>query len=182
MKKLIISLMLIAVLVASCTVVYGYTNISNYTQCYFYSSGYSSATGTLKVLNVYTSGTPSAGTSVTIYSYSGSNTQKWEIIDNVDISSSLSGTYRVVTMALTTLALNYNQSTTKCTVYYFDPLLNSPNDYAIGFNTASGGYTIWLCNRPSRYLGNSGSSNGSQCYWYTVGNNGVGSEDIWIML
>ena len=131
MKKLMTSLMLIVLLATSCFVVYGYTSISNYTQCFLGSLGYSG--GNIKVLNVYTSGTPAAGNSVTIYTYSGSNTQKWEIIDNVDISSSLSGTYRVETMANTTLALNFNQSTTKCTVYYFDPLLNSADDYAIGF-------------------------------------------------
>ena len=161
MKKLISMLMLITLLVASCSVVYGYTSIPNYTQCFFYSLGYSSATGTLKVLNVYTSGTPAAGDTVTLYSYSGSNTQKWEIINNVDVSQSLSGTYRVLTMGNTTLALNYTNGNTPCTVYYFDPLVNNPNNYAVNFDTYSSGYTIWLNYYSSRYLGNSGSSNGA---------------------
>ena len=187
MKKFIITLMLIALLAASCFVVNGYTNISNGTECFLCSLGYSG--GTIKVLNVYTSGTPISGNLVTIYTYSGSNTQKWKIVLNDDLpgvppSEVPTDSYRILTMgdSTETLALNYNQSSNGgCTVYPYDT--NDTNDFPVGFNTASGGgYTIWLVNRPSRYLGNSGSTNGSQCYWYIIGNNGISSEDIWLML
>ena len=182
MKKLIVSLILIAILVASCSVVCGYTTIANNTVCNLCSLGYSA--GTIKVLNVYTSGTPVSGDLVTIYTYSGSDTQTWKIVQNTNLSGELYSSYRIVTMGDSneTLALNYNQSSNGgCTVYPYTS--NNTNDYPVGFNTASGGgYTIWLIKRPTRYLGNSGSSNGSQCYWYIIGNSGIHSEDIWLML
>ena len=33
----------------------------------------------------------------------------------------------------------------------------------------------------NRYLGNTGSANGSQCFWKTEGNNGISADDVWIM-
>jgi len=182
MKKFIITLMLIALLAASCFVVNGYTSISNGTECFLCSLGYSG--GTIKVLNVYTSGTPVSGDLVTIYTYSGSNTQKWKIVQNTNLSGSSYYSYRIITKgdSTETLALNYNQSSNGgCTVYPYTS--NSIYDYPVGFNTETGGgYSIWLYNRANRYLGNSGSSNGSQCFWYIIGESGIHSEDIWLML
>ena len=179
MKKLITSLMLIALLIVSCTVVYGYADIQN-TECFFCSLGYSG--GTIKVLNVYTSGTPAAGNLVTIYTYSGSKSQKWGVIKNQNLPGISSDSYSVVSIGNTDVALNYHQADEGCTVYYYGSA-NYYQDYPIAFNTASGGgYTIWLYYRDDKYLGNTGSSNGDQCEWKTIDNNGISSENIWLML
>lgn len=180
MKKLVVMFLLVALFVASCSIAYGYTDITNHTQCFFCSLGYS--TGTIKVLNVYTSGTPASGNLVTIYLYSGSNSQKWEIIKNQNLPGISTDSYRVVSVGNSDVALNYHQSDEGCTVYYYGSA-NYYMDYPIAFNSASSGsYTIWLYYRSTKYLGNTGSSNGDQCKWKTSSNSGISSEDKWYML
>ena len=179
MKKLLISLMLLAILTASCSVVYGYSNITTPKICYLCSLGYS--VGSNKVLNVYTSGAPAPDDLVTIYDYSGSSSQKWVIRSNDDMSGIPSDTYRITSYGNASLALNYDSSTTKCIVDGYS--VYNYTKFPILFNyETGGGYSIWLYYFSNRYLGNSGSSNGAQCYWYVIGNSGIHSEDIWLML
>ncbi len=132
-------------------------------------------------MNVYTSGTPAADDLVTIYNYTGSSSQKWKIILNQNLPGISSESYRIMSVGNTNVGLNYNQSTTKCTVYYVGAA-NYYMDYPVAFESITGGHTIWLYYRNTRYLGNSGSSNGDQCYWYIIGESGIHSEDIWGMM
>jgi len=179
MKKTITSILLIVLLLTINSTVYGYVDIPSGISRFFYSKGYS-YNAPLKVLNVYTSGTPAADNLVTIYNWTDDPSQEWYIISNDDIANVSSDSYRVASVANDNVALNYRQDTNGCTVYYFGSL-NYYKDYPIGFESVTGGgYTIWLYYRDF-YLGNTGSTNGSQCLWKTEGNNGISADDVWIM-
>jgi len=111
------------------------------------------------VMNVYTSGTPLSGDSVTLYTPSGSQSQSW-------FNQKISGTsyYRMEGYYQGNIALNYNQATTKCTVYTHSG--NVALDYQLTYPNGSYANLIHLVGR-SRNLGTSGNSNGAQLYWYT---------------
>lgn len=121
---------------------------------------------TSKVLNVSTDGTPSSGNNVTIWSWSNNQTQWW-MNEFCGYDDSGTACYRVVLYqtGLTGLALNYNQATTKCTIYPYGS--NYYYDYRIVWLTGSYGHLIILNDRWLT-LGTSGSSLGSQCYWYNT--------------
>ena len=142
----------------------------------FTSYGYSP-----RVLNVYTDYTPYSGAKVTLYSWSGSTNQQWRIFPLYGyVNGAPIGTYRIVPQSNLDLVLNYNQATTKCTVY--DWATNNLSDYPVSFANASGDVVIILAFYGSRYLGNSGNYNGAQCYWYYYGPNSyIHDEDVWIM-
>ncbi len=112
-----------------------------------------------QVLNVYTSGTPASGDSVTLYLYSGSNSQKWT---NTSVSST---SYAIRCTHNAYISLNYNQATTKCTVYTVAG--NVTDDYYLSFADGTYGIVVKLTSS-GRYLGNSATTNGAQCYWYKM--------------
>lgn len=116
------------------------------------------------VLNVATDYTPTTSDGVTIWSWSNNSTQWWEN-EYAGINSHGGDCYRVVLSDdnLDHLGLNYNQSTTKCTIYPYAS--NDPYDYKIQWQTGAYGYIISLCER-GRFLGACDSYLGSQCYWY----------------
>jgi hypothetical protein len=122
-----------------------------------------------KVMNVYTSGSPASGSDVTLYSPSGSAAQSWY---NVFISGTK---YRMECYYQASLALNYNQATTKCTVYTHSG--NVANDYQLSYLNGNNDTIIYLSVR-GRCLGTSGSGNGAQLYWY-LGNPTI--EENWIV-
>lgn len=113
-----------------------------------------------KVLNVATDGVPVSGNNVTVWAWDDNQTQWW-------LNQYNGSNYRVALygFSLCYLGLNYHQTTTKCTVYPFDD--NIADDYTITFLTGNYEYIIMLTNR-GKVLGTSGSSSGSQCYWYSV--------------
>ena len=131
-----------------------------------------------QVLNVYTSGTPKSGDNVTLYTYSGSNSQKWTNT-LVDTASGVSK-YAIKCTGVPSISLNYNQATTKCTVYTIAN--NSTNDYYLIFANGSYGIVVKLWHY-GRYLGNSATTNGAQCYWYQMSpgwtNASIHKEDNW---
>lgn len=181
LMKRLVSILAVAILFLTVgSTVFGYdTTLGGFT-CFMYSYGYS-YNAPLKVLNVYTSGTPVSGDLVTLYSWSESDTQRWKILANDDIDGVANDTYRVLSVAANTLALNYNQATTKCTVYPFDGNVNDYHDYPVDFEEVTNGHVIWLHYRSGRYLGNSANVVGAQCYWYLISNTGIHQEDIWCL-
>ena len=125
------------------------------------------------VLNVYTSGSPASGDMVTLYSSSGSASQSWKN----DIVSISNYEYKIACWYNNSLTLNYNQATTKCTVYPY--INNTAADYVINYQPGTYGLVISLPGR-SRYLGNSGNYSGAQCYWYLYGST-IYNEDNWVV-
>ena len=127
-----------------------------------------------KVLNVYTSGTPASGDNVTLYTYSGSTSQKWT---NTSVSST---SYAIRCTHNAYISLNYNQATTKCTVYTIAG--NTTSDYYLSFADGSYGIVVKLTSS-GRYLGNSATTDGAQCYWYKMSsgwtNANIHKEDNW---
>ena len=130
-----------------------------------------------QVLNVYTSGAPASGNNVTLYTYSGSISQSWM---NTENTASTSTKYVIRCATDTSLSLNYNQATTKCTVYTVAN--NNPNDFYLTFANGSYGIVVKLFSS-GRYLGNSATTNGAQCYWYQMSsgwtNANIHKEDNW---
>ncbi len=127
-----------------------------------------------KAMNILTWGSGTSGDNVTLYTYSGSATQTFV---NRTVTT---GGYRLESKSNSALSLNYNQATTKCTVYPAHALDTSRADYAVEY---AGVYipmmsvlTISLMDR-DRNLGTSGSFNGAQLYWY-LGN--PTSEEHWL--
>ena len=111
------------------------------------------------VLNVYTSGTPVSGDTVTIYAASGSASQSWK---NLTLPG---GGFRFALYYDTGgLSLNYQQSTTKCTVYPYGS--NVLDDYKLRYDPGDYGALIVL-NERGRFLGTSSNSSTTVCYWYT---------------
>lgn len=181
MKKLTALMIMTLIILNVACIVYGFDEVSTGNSRLFYSKGYSD-NAPLKVLNVWTSGTPAVDNLVTIYNWTDDDSQKWNIVKNNDISGINPDSYRVVSKGNNVLALNYRQDTTGCTLYYFGPQ-NYYQDYPIGFNSvAGGGYTIWLYYRNTLYLGNTGITNGSQCFWKTYdSSSGISVNDVWVM-
>lgn len=130
-----------------------------------------------KVLNVYTSGTPSSGNNVTLYTANNSfnnNTQCWVV-------SELDDNYYTIWLECDgDLGLNINQATSKCTVYsIYDNFCNGDyDDYQITFSHISGNTYAILLPGWHRYLSHSGDYNGSQCYWISDAN-GYNSNYYW---
>ncbi len=179
MKKLIIVLIVVTVIVSFNNVVFGYETFQGTPTGYLMSKYYLNNGLPPKVLNIWVEGTPAANNLVTLYQWTQDSTQRWIIHSNNDIYGGISGTYRVESYANTNLALNYHQTTTKCTMYTYAPNTNPATDYSLNFEGANGGgYIIWL-DYYGKYLWNSGSYNGAQCYWHSPDGNGVSTEDIW---
>ena len=178
-KKVLVLLTVVFIITVIGSVVYGYDTMQDGAQCFMYSKGYSYQ-APLRVLNIYTDYTPVSGDLVTLYSWSESDLQLWKIVLNDDLNWVPSSSYRVESAANYSLALNYNQATTKCTMYPYAS--NDADDFPIGFESLNGGgHILWLYNRSNRYLWNSGNYLGAQCYWHTVDNSGVSSEDVWCL-
>ena len=121
------------------------------------------------ILNVYTSGNPASGNNVTLYTpnsdSTGNASQSWK---NVEISAA-NGQYRLACYYNTALTLNYNQATSKCTVYTVAN--NYYKDYIISYLDSTNGSNIIRLAHRDLYLGNSGNYNGAQCYWYSYTEN-----------
>lgn len=119
-----------------------------------------------KVLNIATDGNPSSGNNVTLWSWSNNQTQWW-MNQHAGDDSHDCACYRIAVYGFTYghLGLNYNQATTKCTIYPFDS--NNPYDFRILWYTGVHGYLIQLDER-NRLLGASGGTSGSKCYWYSA--------------
>lgn len=181
MKKLITLILAVVLSLTAASAVYAFDTVTEGNSRLFYSKGYSD-NAPLKVLNVWTSGTPAADNLVTIYNWTDDDSQKWNIVLNDDLDGIASDSYRIASKGNPTVALNYRQDTSGCTLYYWGPA-NYYRDYPIGFmNVTGGGYTIWLYYRNTLYLGNTGITNGSQCYWKTYNSNsGISTDDVWIM-
>jgi len=173
-KKMVVLLVAILLLIQT-SIVHAYVAPPDLVNQYvFYSYGYLP-----KVLNVYTSSPPVSGNMVTLYTYTDSNYQKWFFSSNSDIENAPSNSYRIVPLLGPSLALNYNQATTKCTLYPF--ATNLITDYPVFFDWLTNGYAIYLASNTHRYLGNSANSNGAQCYWYYLGTNSyIHDEDLWL--
>ena len=138
------------------------------------------------VLNVYTSGTPSSGNSVTAYTYSGSSSQQWT---NTSVSSSA---YALRPTSANALSLNYNQATGLATVYavasnvaddyylkYIESAFTDSNSNAINSNERT--TIVRLANR-QLYMYISSVSNGTQLQWESLPTNGaydIAFADTW---
>lgn len=126
------------------------------------------------VANVYTSGNPASGNTITLYTPSGSNCQSWR---NTIATSSPSTMYRIACYysSYQNLVMNYNQNTTLCTLYNYlsDPL----DDYAVMYYYGDYDTVIALPGH-SRVLGASGPGNGASLYWY---NRNATVYDNWVI-
>ena len=136
-----------------------------------------SAVNTSKVLNVYTSGTPSSGNNVTLYTANNSLynvTQSWEFI------SVGNSKYKLVLTYYPDLGVNLNQATSKCTVYSVasNNAAGDYDDYQVTVSTLSNGANRIILPGWSKYLGHNGDYNGSQCYWYST-SGGYNSDYYW---
>ena len=118
------------------------------------------------VANVYTSGNPASGKTISLYSPSGSNCQRWKNVKctdkygNVDNFSYMIACYDP---AYSNLVMNYNQNTTLCTLY--DYRCDTKDDYIVNYLLGDYDTVVNLVYR-SRFLGASGSGNGASVYWY----------------
>ena len=132
------------------------------------------------VANVYTAGNPSSGIAITLYTASGSNCQSWKNIQLISTPTkpAYSYEYRIACYyeAYQNLVMNYNQSTTLCTLYNFN---NDPiDDYAVYY--LYGEYdTVIVLSRRTLFLGASGSGNGASMYWYD--HNYASASDNWVI-
>lgn len=123
------------------------------------------------VLNVYTSGTPASGNSVTLYTDSNNSynyTQVWTVYKDQHHPSH----NRFSLYYIDNLALNYQQSTQNCTIY---PWLTNHNagfdeDYLIDFVNINGTVNVVRLALRPYYLIHSGANSGSQYKWYTTQN------------
>lgn len=145
------------------------------------------------VLNIYSS-SPSLGDNVTTYTWSNNETQWWRNIQigYKDPNDSETKYYRLEVYNDTSatninnnnaLSLNFNQATTKCTIYPWAS--NVTDDYELKWlvgNFANYAFRIKLYNRP-RLLGVTNATIGTQCYWYTFANdnmNNATAEENWL--
>ena len=137
-----------------------------------------------KVLNVYTSGSPASGDSVTLYTSSGgytNNTQAWAFKPAIEYSTS-TVIKKLVLYYDDTLVANYHQADETCTLYPW----NSPNEeyrdylvYIMGYNDIPNQIYVPMVLRDV-YLGNSGSYDGAACKWYSTGY--YYPEDVWTLI
>ena len=138
-----------------------------------------------KVLNVYTSGSPASGDSVTLYTSSGgytNSTQCWEFLQASEYSTNSPVIKKLVLYYNTSLVANYHQADTACTLYPWA----SPNEdfedylvYIMGYNNMPNQIYVPMVLRDV-YLGNSDSYDGAPCKWYSTSY--YYPEDVWTLL